>query len=114
MNILRGPGWVLVLLIVLAGLTVVYLSRENNALRQQLEQAKANAGKPIKVSDLPEGYYDRQDDSKVAAIVLRSINKSGGGRSEVYAVYCDKWWEGGIPASFSTSEVDEETNSFKH
>jgi hypothetical protein len=56
----------------------ITLSRENAALKHQLEQAKADAGKPVHLTSLPSQSY-RLNHAKNYALV-----KSG---DDVFAVY---------------------------
>jgi hypothetical protein len=85
------------------------LRSANVSLTQQLEQAWADAGKPIKVADLAPGSYEQVEDYRGMALVQPDGNRPYA-KGSVVAVYCDT---GKVPRRFTTNEVNQVLNGFK-
>jgi len=63
------------------------LARENATLKQQLSQAKDNAGKPIVVEDLPDGDYVRLDDVSAISDKYIFLRNQRGGYETVVGIF---------------------------
>jgi len=85
------------------------LETENVLLKQQLEQALLQIGRPINVTDLPDGSYMRADDNKHFAFVQGMADFPVGACGSFFAVHCK---EEEVPYVFAVKDIRKETENF--